>query len=67
LIFTYGNNAAAARADVFVTGRRGIGFGRGKVIAADPVLRVANHAAAERPLRADDLLAVPRDHHVAGA
>src|SRR5207248_9535638 len=39
---------------------------RRKVIAGNLVLRVANHAAAQRPFRADDLLALPCDHHAAG-
>jgi hypothetical protein len=66
LVFTYSDNTAAARADVFVARRRGIGFDQRKVVAGYPVLRIANHAAAQRPLRTDDLLAVPRDHHAAG-
>jgi hypothetical protein len=65
LIFTYSDNTATARADVFVARRRGIGFGRRKVVAGYPVLRIANHATAQRALRANNLLAVPRDHHAA--
>src|SRR5260370_9247221 len=67
LTFTYRDNTAAARADIVVARGRGVGLGRRKVVAGYLVLRVANHAAAQRPLRADDLLALPRDHHVAGA
>src|SRR3981189_3716649 len=65
--FTYRDNTAAARADIVVARGRGGGLGRRKVVAGYLVLRVANHAAAQRPLRADDLLALPRDHHVAPA
>src|ERR1700704_1404422 len=67
LTFTYRDNTAAARADIVVARGRGVGLGRRKVVAGYLVLRVANHAAAQRPLRADDLLALPRDHHVARA
>ena len=66
LIFARGDDPAAAGTDIFVICRFGIWLGRGKIIPGDAVLRVANDAPAERALRADDLLALPRDHHGAG-
>ena len=66
LIFTHRDDPPAAGAEVFVARQRSIASDRRKIIADDPVLRVANDAAAERPSRADDLLAVPRDQHGAG-
>src|SRR5438045_7539899 len=65
LVFTHRDDPPTAAADISVTRRRGIRFGRGKIIVGDPVLGVPNNAAAQRPLGADDLLALPRDHHVA--
>jgi hypothetical protein len=65
VVFPHRDDPTAAAADISVTRRRGIRFACRKIIVGDPVLGVPNNAAAPCPLGADDLLALPRDHHVA--
>jgi hypothetical protein len=64
VVFPHRGDPTAAAADKSVTPARHP-LRLQKIIVGDPVLGVPNNAAAQCPLGADDLLALPRDHHVA--
>jgi hypothetical protein len=62
-MFTDRDDPPAAAADISVTRGRNTRFGCRKIIGGNPVLGIANDSAAQRALRADDLLALPCDQH----